>query len=120
MQVWGASQMHGYADDCVADETAALRAELALRRKSGSASDRLHNLCEGIADGSEWLEDEWQRIDADNKALRERIAALEDALREVVTVSQLGGFASTIARAALEAEMLPGCAQTAGVRRAGV
>lgn len=105
LQVWGASQMHAYADTCVADEIAAMRAELELRRKSGSASDRLHNLCDGIADhadGSEWSEDEWQRIDAENKSLRERVKALEDALREVVNVSQLGGFASTIARAALE------------------
>ena len=85
LQVWGASQMHGYADDCVAAETAALRAELELRRKSGGASDRLHNLCEGIADnadGSEWSEDEWQRIDAENKALRERVNALEDAMHK--------------------------------------
>ena len=47
----------------------ALEAEIALRRKSGSAVDRLHNLCEGIAesaDGSEWSREEWERIDAEN------------------------------------------------------
>ena len=112
LQVWGASQMHGYADDCVAAETAALlRAELELRRKSGSASDRLHNLCEGIADhadGSEWSGDEWQRIDAENMALRERVNALEDALRSLLSgedvESTLESYAaaSKNARAALE------------------
>jgi hypothetical protein len=52
-------------------------AELALRRKSGSATERLHNLCEGIAadaDGSEWSREEWERIDAENLRLRNEIA----------------------------------------------
>lgn len=62
-----------YAAAREAAATAALRAELDLRRKSGSAVDRLHNLCEGIAesaDGSEWSREEWERIDAENAELR--------------------------------------------------
>ena len=61
-------------------------AELALRRKSGSAVDRLHNLVEGIskdADGSEWSREEWERIDAEtvrlqneNRELREKYDSL--------------------------------------------
>jgi len=65
----------------------ALQAELDLRRKSGSAVERLHNLCEGIAadaDGSEFSREEWDRIDAENLDLRKRADALEAALREIV------------------------------------
>lgn len=54
-------------------EVEALRAELDIRRKSGSAVERLHNLCAAIsaeADGSEWSREEWERIDAENVALR--------------------------------------------------
>jgi hypothetical protein len=60
------------------DEIVRLRAELDLRRKSGSASERLHNLCEGIAkdaDGSEWSREEWERLDAENASLRAELAA---------------------------------------------
>ena len=60
-------------------EVAGLRAELELRRKSGSATDRLHNLCEGIADhadGSEWSREEWNRMDAENTALRSELGSL--------------------------------------------
>lgn len=59
--------------------------ELMLRRKSGSAVDRFHNLCEGIArdaDGSEWSREEWQRLDSDMLAQKKRIAELEAVLRE--------------------------------------
>jgi hypothetical protein len=55
-------------------------AELKLRRKSGSASDRLHNLIEGLskdADGSEWSREEWERLDADMLVQKQRIKALE-------------------------------------------
>jgi lipopolysaccharide biosynthesis protein len=85
-------QVSAYAAAREAAATAALRAELDLRRKSGSAVDRLHNLCEGIAesaDGSEWSREEWERIDAENAELRaavERVrgvleAAQNDAMR---------------------------------------
>ena len=60
-------------------KVAELEAELALRRKSGSAVDRLHNLYEGIAadaDGSEWSREEWERIDAENADLRRKVAEL--------------------------------------------
>jgi hypothetical protein len=65
---------------------AALTAELELRRKSGSASDRLHNICEGIArdaDGSEWSREEWERLDAEMaelKAANKTLTAERDAL----------------------------------------
>ena len=77
-------------DAAIASERAradALQAELDLRRKSGSAVERLHNLCEGIAadaDGSEFSREEWDRIDAENLDLRKRADALEAALREIV------------------------------------
>lgn len=61
---------------------AELEGELTLRRKSGSATDRLHNICEGIsrdADGSEWSREEWERLDAENAALRKQVTALRGA-----------------------------------------
>ena len=45
-----------------------------------SASDRLHSLCDAIAeahDGSEWSREEWQRLDAEGTAQKARIAELE-------------------------------------------
>jgi hypothetical protein len=65
---------------------AELEAELALRRKSGSATDRLHNICEGIsrdADGSEWSREEWERIDAENASLRKQVAELTAMLPQM-------------------------------------
>lgn len=67
-------------------EIEALRAELEHRRKSGSASDRLHNLCESIAadaDGSEFSREEWDRIDAENVALRAEVERHKDLLQAV-------------------------------------
>jgi uncharacterized small protein (DUF1192 family) len=70
-----------------AAEIERLTAELELRRKSGSASERLHNLCEGIAkdaDGSEWSREEWERLDAEMLELKKdnkRLTAERDALR---------------------------------------
>jgi hypothetical protein len=61
-------------------ERDSLQAELSLRKKSGSASERLHNLCEGIskdADGSEWSREEWHRLDAENASLRAQLAEWE-------------------------------------------
>jgi hypothetical protein len=58
-------------------ERNSLETELSLRKRSGSASERLHNLCEGIskdADGSEWSREEWERLDAENASLRAQIA----------------------------------------------
>jgi len=69
-------------------ERDALKAELELRRKSGSASDRLHNLVQGIAedaDGSEWSREEWERLDAENAALREQVRVLRYALNAMLT-----------------------------------
>ena len=69
--------INGLYEDEAADEIERLRAELELRRKSGSASERLHNLCAGIAadaDGSEWAREEWERIDAENARLRAQLA----------------------------------------------
>ena len=108
VHVWCADDMRRYARSTLAAELAALRAELAalhaelddthkrmlaeraelaaakaeleLRRKSGSASDRLHNLCEGIAadaDGSEWSREEWERIDAETVRLKNELAAVK-------------------------------------------
>jgi chromosome segregation ATPase len=60
-------------------ERDALKVELDLRRKSGSASDRMHNLCEGIAadaDGSEWSREEWERIDAETVRLKNECKSL--------------------------------------------
>jgi hypothetical protein len=74
-----------------ADEIERLRAELELRRKSGSAVDRLHNLCEGIADdadGSEWSREEWERIDAENTRLRAENDALRNGLHRISLASQ--------------------------------
>jgi hypothetical protein len=69
---------------------AELEAELELRRKSGSASDRLHNICEGIAkdaDGSEWSREEWERLDAEMLAQKKRIAELEAQPRALRALS---------------------------------
>ena len=69
--------INGLYEDEAADEIERLRAELDLRRKSGSASEGLHNLCAGIAadaDGSEWSREEWERIDAENARLRAQLA----------------------------------------------
>ncbi len=80
-------QVSAYAAAREAAATAALRAELDLRRKSGSAVDRLHNLCEGIAesaDGSEWSREEWERIDAENAELRAAVERVRGVLRRVV------------------------------------
>lgn len=63
--------------ECAA-EIARLTAE--LNRRKGDPSTRLHNLCEAIAeeaDGSEFSREEWERIDAENAALRGRVAKLE-------------------------------------------
>jgi hypothetical protein len=70
--------------NAVTAERDALRAELELRRKSGSAVDRLHNLIEGIAadaDGSEWSREEWERLDAENATLRAELATVKTELR---------------------------------------
>ena len=73
--------------DEAADEIERLRAELELRRKSGSASDRLHNICQAIADvadGSEFSREEWDRLDAENKAMREEFASLVSMFHHAV------------------------------------
>jgi hypothetical protein len=65
------------------ERVAELEAEQALRRKSGSASDRLHNLCEGIAadaDGSEWSREEWAAVDAEGNRLRAEVSTLQARL----------------------------------------
>ena len=86
-----------------AAQIAALTAELELRRKSGSASDRLHNLCEGIsrdADGSEWSREEWERLDAEMLALKaanKALTAERDALRQQLNTPELHNFANGVA-----------------------
>ena len=85
--IFTADQMHDYIAPVLAERDA-LKAELELRRKSGSASDRLHNLVQGIAedaDGSEWSREEWERLDAENAALREQVRVLRDALNAMLT-----------------------------------
>lgn len=90
-------------EKCWFDAAAAIEAqaaELALRRKSGSASDRLHNLCEGIArdaDGSEWSREEWQRVDAETVRLANE---LRDAKAELARVTAERDAAVTDARLA--------------------
>lgn len=80
---WDKEAFDEYDRACMAplqERVRELEAELALRRKSGSATDRLHNLCEGIAadaDGSEWSREEWERLDAENGALRAELSRLK-------------------------------------------
>jgi len=85
---WGGGASNHYLEEAAGtiealqSELARVTAELDLRRKSGSASDRLHNLCEGIsydADGSEWSREEWERLDAEMLEQRKRIKALKAA-----------------------------------------
>ncbi len=66
-------------------ENERLRAELDARRKSGSASDRLHNICEALSEDmneSPFTREEWDRIDAENAALRKEIKELRAAMEK--------------------------------------
>lgn len=63
--------------------------ELDARRKGPSPSERLHNLCEGIAadaDGSEWSREEWERLDVEMLELKKKNATLSISRDEVVEV----------------------------------
>ncbi|MEY2875288.1 MAG: hypothetical protein RLZZ373_2659 [Pseudomonadota bacterium] len=62
----------------------ALAAELDLRRKSGMASDRLHNICQALeeeAASSVFSREEWDRIDAENVALGKEVETLRSDAR---------------------------------------
>lgn len=65
-----------------------LAAELERRNKEDPRT-RLHNLCEAISterDGSEFSREEWERIDAENAALRTSHAELVKALERCENV----------------------------------
>lgn len=103
----------------LAAEVERLRAELDLRRKSGSAVDRLHNLCDAIAesaDGSAWSREEWERIDAENAELHRKVEALRTMVQESAvlfrryeTLHRDKGTDDSLRKAAVNAEIAARC-----------
>ena len=92
---YSADQMHAHAAAVSAAkdaEIARLRAELDARRKSGSASDRLHNICAAVeaeAGSSVFSREEWDRIDAENVALRAALRGLQSRLAASLRIPTL-------------------------------
>lgn len=78
-----------------------------LNRRKGDAATRLHNICENLseqANESPFTREEWERIDAENVALRrERDTASEALGRAMSDTEQLRDIADSVGLPALRA-----------------